>query len=458
VVRSIGLDVHREFCEVAICEDGTTRRAGRIACDPQTLELFASSLSADDQVAMEATSNALAIARILEPHVARVVLAHPRKVRVIAEAKVKTDQIDARVLAELLACDYLPAIWVGDERSRVLRRQISQRRALVKRRTALKNEVSAALMRTLSPRSPASDPFGTKGRVWLAELALPEDERETVDACLRQLDFLAGELAHLEKLIARRVRGDEDVRRLMTIPGIDMITAATLVAVIGDIRRFPTSRQLVGYLGLHPTVKQSGNAPARHGRLAKDGSAAARHALTEAAWSAAKTPGPLHAFAQRISDRRGRQVATIALHASSPCWPGTCSPAARTTPSSDPASSAASCATWTCSPAPRAPSPAPTLTRSGTPPPTPPRNASRFRPRPPTGAWSTTGNPRGRRWVRARHRSAHHKGPRRARPRGRPKAPDACTSPRRSPAPNRSVTQGARTRQQVCISSVGDRR
>ena len=118
VVRSIGLDVHRDFCEVAICEGGRTRRAGRIASDPQTLELFASSLSADDQVAMEATSNALAIARILEGHVARVVLAHPRKVRVIAEAKVKTDQIDARVLAELLACDYLPAIWIGDERSR----------------------------------------------------------------------------------------------------------------------------------------------------------------------------------------------------------------------------------------------------------------------------------------------------------------------------------------------------
>jgi transposase len=97
--------------------------------------VFAQSLGSDDQVAMEATSNALAIARILEPHVARVVLAHPRKVRVIAEAKVKTDEIDARVLAELLACDYLPAVWIGDERSRALRRQISQRRALVKRRT-----------------------------------------------------------------------------------------------------------------------------------------------------------------------------------------------------------------------------------------------------------------------------------------------------------------------------------
>ena len=358
MVRSIGLDVHRDFCEVAICEDGRARRAGRVACDPQTLELFAGSLSADDQVAMEATSNALAIARILEGHVARVVLAHPRKVRVIAEAKVKTDQIDARVLAELLACDYLPAIWIGDERSRSLRRQISQRRALVKRRTALKNEIGAALMRTLAPRSPASDPFGAKGRAWLAELELPEDERETVDACLRQLDFLAGELGHLERLIARRVRGDEDVRRLMTIPGIDMITAATLVAVIGDIRRFPTSRQLVGYLGLHPTVKQSGNAPARHGRLAKDGSAAARHALTEAAWAAAKPLDPC------TPSRSESAIAAVARwprsrsRASLPCWPGTCSPAARTTPSSAPALSGASCATWTSSPARRAPSPA----------------------------------------------------------------------------------------------------
>ena len=102
-MRSIGLDVDRDFCEVAICENGMTRRAGRIACDPQTLEVFAGSLAADDEIAMGATSNALAIARILEGHVARVVLAHPRRVRVIAEAEVKTDQIDARVLSALLA-------------------------------------------------------------------------------------------------------------------------------------------------------------------------------------------------------------------------------------------------------------------------------------------------------------------------------------------------------------------
>lgn len=95
----------------------------------------------------------------------------------------------------------------------------------------------------------------------------------------------------------------------MTIPGVDVVTASTLAAVIGDIRRFPTSRHLVGYLGLHPTIRQSGNGPARHGRLSKDGSAAARHV----AWSSAKSPGPLRAFAQRTAARRGRHVATVAV-------------------------------------------------------------------------------------------------------------------------------------------------
>jgi hypothetical protein len=99
----------------------------------------------------------------------------------------------------------------------------------------------------------------------------------------------------------------------MTIPGVDVVTASTLAAVIGDVRRFPSSRHLVGYLGLHPTIRQSGNGPARHGRLSKDGSAAARHVLVEAAWSSAKSPGPLRAFAQRTAARRGRHVATVAV-------------------------------------------------------------------------------------------------------------------------------------------------
>jgi transposase len=313
VSRSIGLDVHRDFCQVAIADGGRARSAGRIATLPEMLRLFAQSLAPTDRVVMEATGNALAIARILEPHVAEVVLAHAKQVRAISHARIKTDKVDAKVLADLLAADLIPAVWIGDERVRMLRRLVSRRRGLVKRRTQIKNEISAALHRNLKGANPASDPFGKKGRQWIAAQQLPIDERLTVDGGLRQLDFFGDELAEIDRLIARQVLGDEDVRRLMTIPGIDVVTAATLVAVIGDVRRFPTSRQLVGYLGLHPTIRQSGNGPARHGRLSKEGSAAARHVLVEAAWSAANAPGPLRAFAQRTAARRGRHVATVAV-------------------------------------------------------------------------------------------------------------------------------------------------
>src|SRR3954468_403544 len=102
------MDVHRDFCVVAICEGGAARVAGRVVTSPEQLEVFGRSLGPTDRVVLEATGNAWAIAQLLRPHVAEVVLAHPKRVRAIAEAKIKTDKVDARVLAELLAADYIP--------------------------------------------------------------------------------------------------------------------------------------------------------------------------------------------------------------------------------------------------------------------------------------------------------------------------------------------------------------
>src|SRR5438067_1277055 len=131
-MRFIGLDVHRDFCEIAIAEGGAVRLAGRVRTEPAALELFAQSLGGDDQVALEATGNALGIARILEPHVGRVVLANPKAVKGITRAGAKTDKIDARTLAQLLAGGFLPAVWLPDEQSRILRRRISARAQLVR--------------------------------------------------------------------------------------------------------------------------------------------------------------------------------------------------------------------------------------------------------------------------------------------------------------------------------------
>jgi transposase len=255
----------------------------------------------------------VAIARILEPHVAEVVLANPMQVRAICHAKVKNDRFDARTLVELLAVDLIPRVWVSDERTRALRRLTSRRAQLVRQRTRVKNEVSAVLVRNLKGRPPITDVFGKRGRRWLAELELPVDERDTIAACLRQIDFLNSELAQVDEHLAKHALASAEIKRLMTIPGIDVTTAATLIAAIGDIRRFDSAKRLVGYLGLDARVRQSGVAAARHGRISKEGSSAVRHVLVQAAWAAIKTPGPLRAFYQRIRARRGAQIAIVAV-------------------------------------------------------------------------------------------------------------------------------------------------
>jgi transposase len=311
-VRAIGLDVHRDFCEVALVEGGALRSAGRIVTTPEALELFAQSLAPTDRVALEVTGSAWEIARILEPHVARVVVVSPADTG-IRQARAKTDRLDARALARLLAAGELDTVWSPDQRTRVLRRRLARREQLVRARSRAKNEIHAALVRRLVGRPPVSDLFGVKGRAWLRALELPLEEAETVAACLRHIEFLDAEVAEVERQIASEALGSADIKRLMTVPGVNMICAATFVAAVGEIRRFPTSRRLVGYLGLDPRVYQSGSEPAKGGRISKQGSPAARWALVEAAWSVVQQPGPLRAFYERIRARRGNKIAVVAV-------------------------------------------------------------------------------------------------------------------------------------------------
>ena len=311
VGRAIGLDVHRDFCEVAIVEEGVVRSAGRIQTSPEQLEMFARSLGPEDRVALEVTGGAWEIARILEPHVRRVVVVSPDDTG-IRQARAKTDRLDARTLAKLLAAGELDAVWMPDERCRVMRRRLARREQLVRSRSRAKNEIHAVLMRRLKGRPPVSDLFGVKGRTWLGELELPVEEAETVQAAMRHIAFLDAEIAEVERLIAREALHSADARRLMTVPGVNVICAASFLAAIGDVRRFRSSRQLVAYLGLDPRVRQSGSEPARGGRISKRGSASARWALVEAAWSVVRQPGPLHAFYDRVRARRGHGKAVVA--------------------------------------------------------------------------------------------------------------------------------------------------
>ena len=311
-MRAFGLDVHRDFCEVAIAEGGEVRSAGRIATRVEALQLFAQSLVAGDVVALEATTGADRIVALLQAQGIRVVVANTRKLRSITEARAKTDRLDARTLARLLSSGLLDQVWTPDERTRGLRRLTNRRERLVRARTRAKNEAQGVLARNLCPRAPVTDTFGKGGRRWLGGLELPFDERLTLDGCLRQVDFLDVEIAALDAEIAKQALAWPEVLRLMTVPGVNVQTAATFMAAIGDIGRFSSPHKLVSYLGLDPRVRQSGNTAARHGRISKAGASEVRHMLGEAAWKVTLTSGPLRAFFERVRTRRGPQIAATA--------------------------------------------------------------------------------------------------------------------------------------------------
>jgi len=311
--RVIGMDIHRTFAEVVIWEQGQLRRAGRVDMTRTTLEGFGKSLQASDEVVVEATGNTMPVVRVLSLFVARVVIANPLQVRAIAHAHVKTDKIDAGVLASLHAAGFLPEVWTPPAETERLRRLVARRNQVVRHRTRIKNEVHSILHAHLVPRCPHADLFGRLGRAWLKRQILPADEIAAIDRHFRELDRLAEDLELLDREIAQSGLEDPSIKRLLTIAGVNVTVAAGLVAAIGDIKRFSSPQKLVSYIGLNPRVRQSGLGFAQHGRISKSGRSHARSMLVEAAWAAAKAPGPLHAFFVRIRAKRGHQIAAVAV-------------------------------------------------------------------------------------------------------------------------------------------------
>jgi transposase len=311
-MRVIGLDVSRTVAEVAYLEAGQIQCGGRIELLLPALQSFAKRLRRTDEVVLEATGNTAAIVAALKPYVARVIVANPLQVRLIAEAKVKTDKIDAAILAQLYASGFLPEVWIPDEDTLGLRRQVARRAQIVRQRVRLKNEIHSVLAAHLIAKCPAADLFGRKGRAWLAEQPLPLDERLSLEQRLRELDRLGEDLAALDRLLGEAVLEDARVHQLLTIAGVNATVAIGLLAAIGDIARFRSPEKLVSYFGLNPTVYQSGLHPAQHGHISKRGRSHARAMLVEAAWAASKSPGPLRAFFHRIRQRRGLQIAAVA--------------------------------------------------------------------------------------------------------------------------------------------------
>jgi transposase len=319
--RSIGLDLHSEEIQLHVTlADGSSLKPTRFVTSASNINRLCSELRPQDAIAMEATTNAFTVARLLLPSGARVVISDQRKTRAIAEAKIKTDKIDARVLSELLRVDYLPEVWLPDLQTEELRHLMSDRQSNVDRRTEVKNRIHAVLHRHLLDGGQLFK--STQGAALLDSLeqegsALTQVERIRLKLFRQELQHLEEIVGENDRSIAQFIVGDPTLHhrlnRLMTIPGVSLVVGAGLLAAIGDVTRFNRPDRLASYFGLVPSTYQSGSSDGYHGPITKQGRKQARWLLLEAAEHTVKSPGPLRAFYLRLKKKRNHNVAKTAV-------------------------------------------------------------------------------------------------------------------------------------------------
>ncbi len=323
--RWFGLDLAKRESQLAVLDDkGLLVAQKRFATTRENLLALAAELRAEDTLALEVTTNAAAIARLLRNNSpAKLIMSNPIKTKLIAHARVKTDKVDARVLAELARVGYLPEVWLPDEATESLRQFFSDRRSLVDRRTELKNTVHAVLHRNLITPT-QTDLFGVGGRIWLAQLIngqlplqIAELDRLRLGSLLTEIDrqdaLVGDQDSIIASFIATRPGLKKQLDLLISIPGVSLIVGAGVLAAIGDIKRFASPKKLAAYFGVVPSTKQSGDKEASHGRITKQGNSHARWLLVEAAEHLRKSPGPLRSMFQRINKQRGHNVAVVGV-------------------------------------------------------------------------------------------------------------------------------------------------
>lgn len=301
-----GLDVHKDSTYATILDsDGKIVNQTRMSNEKVLSYLAHFNVG---KVAMESSNQVASLYRQLASKGYSVSVSHPKKTRYIAEAKIKSDRVDSKAIAELVRLDALPLAYMPDEETAMLREKVRRRAFLVRERVKLRVKIKSIL--TYEGIKPPSDHglFTEKGKAWLHTLDL-----ESVESYLRILDVLDDEVKLLSKQLKGLAEDDEDVKLLMTIPGIGYYSALLVKSEIGDINRFPFGDRLCSYAGLVPSTHASGSS-IRHGGITKEGSRWLRWVMVEAAQTHVhKYDTAMTQAYHRIAERRGKQVAVVAV-------------------------------------------------------------------------------------------------------------------------------------------------
>ena len=314
----VGVDLHKHSISVCtMVQAGGTRQVAarrRFRCeDEEQIQMFFAELG-PFEVVVEATASYEWFVRLVEPLARRVVLAHPKKLRVIAESAKKSDKLDAQTLAEFLALDMIPPSWRPTPRVREHRTLVRLRYYTQRRITATKNKLRRVLA---DYNADIRSLFTRQGRRYLGQLPLSEADRFHSQLLLEELDQQLDRRARIDRCLevfalAGSVAEQEARQVLRSIPGVGPVTVDVVLSEIGDIRRFGSQRKATAFAGLAPGVRESAGRT-KHLGITKEGSRLLRWALVQTAWRLVNRTRRWSFLYERLKQRSGAKKAIVAV-------------------------------------------------------------------------------------------------------------------------------------------------
>jgi len=307
----IGMDLHQKTSTFSVKEkEGRVIEARTVSTTKEDIEKFLSPYHGS-LLTLEPVSQWYCYADFIESLGIDVKIANPMRVKAIASARIKTDSIDAGVLADLLRADLLPESYHAPAEVRAWKEEVRLRMSLVRLRVQVKNKIHALLWKQ-GIRSPYTL-FSKKGLQWLDKQTLSEQMNVSLATYRETLALFDRQVKEVEERMIADNKHREDVKLLITIPGISYLSALTIMAEVGDIARFPSAKKLMGCAGVVPSTYASGG-KVRHGRITKTGSSWLRYVLIEAAHHqlhCTKRKG-LADYYNGIKERKGGKAAAVA--------------------------------------------------------------------------------------------------------------------------------------------------
>jgi transposase len=255
----VGVDAHKSTSQITVMdESGNVLKRQRVPSSPAGFQQGLSGFDQPMKAVLEASYCWGPMFDWLDELADEVVLAHPSKVRAIAEARIKTDKIDSETLAHLLRADLIPRAYAPSKDTRAIKRVLRQRLFLVQLRTMVKNRIRALLAQHTVELPKLSDLFGKSGLNWLRQVELSGPDGCLLREDLQLLQVFSEKIASTESLIERLARGDEAVVWLSSLPGIGKFLSVVLRWEVDNIERFREAKKFASYTGLVPSTYSSG--------------------------------------------------------------------------------------------------------------------------------------------------------------------------------------------------------